>query len=212
MPRLDAASGRVRFKVVFFGPGQGGKTTALKHLHTALSGPRRGELLNLSTETGRTLFFDFLPVDMGLVPEVGRPVRVDLYTVPGQVFYGEARRFILRHSDGVAFVADSAEGRLEDNVASLRDLKEGLAAWGLEYDRVSVAFLYNKRDLRDCAPVARLRELINPEGRPEFEGVAREGTGVMEVLEGVCDRLFDAYLAAGNPVSDHGGARSAPAP
>jgi signal recognition particle receptor subunit beta len=199
MPRLDERTQILRFKVVFWGPGQGGKTTALRQIHAAVPPERKGRLVCLSTETERTLFFDFASVHLGRVDGGGPAVAADVYTVPGQVFYVEARRHLLRNTDAVAFVADSAEPREGANVESLRNLREVLGGWGLDLDELPLAFLYNKRDLPDAVPVSRLRAALNPERRPEFQSVANRGEGVMEILGALCGLLLEQHVFRGAP-------------
>jgi len=197
MPRLDERTQTLRFKVIFWGPGQGGKTTALRQIHSTVPSERRGRLVCLSTQTERTLFFDFASVYLGQVDRGGPAVAVDVYTVPGQVFYVEARRHLLRNTDGVAFVADSAGSRQGANVESLRNLRDVLGTWGLDLDEMPLAFLYNKRDLADAVPVGELRAALNPERRPEFQAVANRGEGVMEVLAALCDVLLERHVFRG---------------
>jgi signal recognition particle receptor subunit beta len=199
MPRLDETTQILRFKVVFWGPGQGGKTTALRQIHAAVPDRHKGRLVCLSTETERTLFFDYASVHLGQVDGGGPAVAVDVFTVPGQVFYVEARRHLLRNTDAVAFVADSAAAREAANVESLGNLREVLAGWGLDLDELPLAFLYNKRDLPDAVPVARLRAALNPERRPEFQSVANRGEGVMEILGALCGLLLDRHVFRGAP-------------
>jgi len=197
MPRFEEESQRLRCKVVFWGPGHGGKTTALRAIHAAVPAERRGRLSCLSTESQRTLFFDHASVYLGEVDGGGPRVVLDAYTVPGQVFYREARRRVLQEADGVAFVADSSPSRQEANVESLASLREILGTGGVDLDELPLAFLYNKRDLPGAVPFGGMRAALNPLMRPDFEAVASRGEGVMEVLNALCDLLLERHVFRG---------------
>lgn len=199
MSQADGAAGWSRLKVVFFGPGCGGKTTALRWMHDALDAGRRGPLVALATDTDRTLFFDFLPLYVGRSERWERPVRLDLYTAPGQMYFREAQRLVLRDADGIVFVADSEADRQEANAQSLRALEEGLASWGVDLERVPLAFLYNKRDSAAAVPLAALGAALNPRGRPEAEGVATRGVGVLEVVDALCGLLLGRLAGEAGP-------------
>lgn len=195
MPLFDERHGRLTFKIVFWGPGQGGKTTALRGLHASAPEALRGELVSLATGTARTLFFDFLPVQVGVVPGIGHPVRLDLFTVPGQVFYRDARSIVLRGADGLVFVADSREERETANVEAVRELERTLGEQG--GDSVPLVFVYNKRDVPNALPLRRLREVLNTRGCPEFEAVASEGVGLSEALGALCDLVVSRHQDPG---------------
>jgi signal recognition particle receptor subunit beta len=187
----------IHFKVVYYGPGLGGKTTNLKILHDRLPPERRGRLISIATESERTLFFDFLPIELGQVN--GLMTRFHLYTVPGQTYYRLSRRAVLQGLDGVVFVADSHPAREGANRESLADLSTHLVTLGLSPDqlrRLPTVLQYNKRDLPGAVPVERLRVQLNQAGVPEFEAVASEGRGVTETLRAICKAVL-ARLAAG---------------
>jgi mutual gliding-motility protein MglA len=170
-------------KVVYYGPGLCGKTTNLHWIYDKTATGSRGEMVSLETETDRTLFFDLLPIDVGQV--AGFNTRIQLYTVPGQVFYNTTRKLVLKGVDGVVFVADSQRAMIEANVESFRNLEENLAEMGLAIDAMPLVLQYNKRDLADIAPVEELDRTLNRGGWPAFEAVAIRGVGVFETLRGI---------------------------
>ncbi|MEK7330183.1 MAG: hypothetical protein AAB113_05210, partial [Candidatus Eisenbacteria bacterium] len=179
------------FKIVYYGPGLCGKTTNLRRLHDRLPPERRGRLISIATDHERTLFFDFLPIDLGQVN--GFTTRFHLYTVPGQVYYRLSRRAVLQGLDGIVFVADSHPAREEANHESLADLGTHLVTLGLSPEqrrRLPWVFQYNKRDVAAAIPVERLRVALNPRGAPEFESVASEGRGVAETLRAICKAVL----------------------
>ncbi|WP_457631043.1 GTPase MglA [Oceanithermus sp.] len=195
MSTINFANREINFKIVYYGPGLSGKTTNLKWVYQTVPGDRKGEMVSLATEDERTLFFDFLPVDLGEVK--GFKTRFHLYTVPGQVFYNASRKLILRGVDGIVFVADSASNRLRANAESMRNLRENLGEYGLSLENVPMVIQINKRDLPDALPVDMIRAVIDPEARfPVFEAVATEGKGVFEPLKEV-SRLVLSKLADG---------------
>ncbi len=167
-------------KIVYYGPGLCGKTTNLQYIYDHLKEGVRGKMLSLATKSDRTLFFDFLPVDIGEIH--GMKTKVQLYTVPGQVFYNETRRLVLRGADGVVFVADSQENMLEANLDSFRNLEENLAAHGLNLRELPHVLQYNKRDLPNVLPVEVLDEKLNRYNAPFYEAIATTGVGVQETL------------------------------
>lgn len=188
MALINYASREINCKIVYYGPGLGGKTTNIKYIYSKISPEIRGKLVSLATELDRTLFFDFLPVDLGTVK--GFQVRFHLYTVPGQVYYNASRRLILKGVDGIVFVADSQIERLEDNVESLENLQENLATYGLKLENIPFVIQYNKRDLPNIASVEELERLLNPRKVPSFEAVAIQGIGVFETLKEVARRVL----------------------
>jgi hypothetical protein len=199
MALINHRTREIHFKVVYYGPGLGGKTTNLKCLHDRLPAERRGRLISIATDHERTLFFDFLPIDVGLVN--GLRTRFHLYTVPGQVYYQRSRRAVLQGLDAVVFVADSHPARERANVESLADLRANLASIGMdeaEIARLPRVMQYNKRDLAVALPLERLRGALDPGGAPEFEAVASQARGVSETLKAAC-KLVLARLAAGTP-------------
>lgn len=170
-------------KIVYYGPGLCGKTTNVERLYAAAPTATRGNLVSLKTESERTLFFDFLPIELGKLR--GFRVRLHLYTVPGQIFYRASRKLILTGADGLVFVADSQRARHEANVESLQDLQENMLDLGLDFKTLALVMQYNKRDLEDIETIDELRETLNPTGVPEVESAARTGFGVVETLSTV---------------------------
>jgi signal recognition particle receptor subunit beta len=170
-------------KIVYYGPGLCGKTTNLQAIHQKTAPRSRGEMVSLETETDRTLFFDLLPLDVGVIG--GMKVRLQLYTVPGQVFYNATRKLVLKGVDGVVFVADSQVAAEDTNVESLGNLKVNLAELGLSVDQIPIVFQFNKRDIRNIQPVEVLNEALNPGGAPFFEAAALHGVGVFETLKAI---------------------------
>ncbi len=170
-------------KIVYYGPGLCGKTTNLQFIHQRTAPKSRGEMVSLETETDRTLFFDLLPLDVGIIG--GMKVRLQLYTVPGQVFYNATRKLVLKGVDGIVFVADSQRAAQDTNLESLGNLSENLKELGLGGEPVPVVFQYNKRDLRQVLSVEEMNATLNPEGRAVFEAAALHGIGVFETLKAV---------------------------
>lgn len=189
MAVLNYAAKEITCKIVYCGPGLSGKTVNLQQIYKMVSPDRRGELVSLATETERTLFFDFLPLDLGTVQ--GFKLRFQLYTTPGQALYEASRKLILRGVDGLVFVVDSQRSRLEENVRIFEALKRELAAVGYEFNNLPFVFQYNKRDLPDIVSVEELNEKLNPEGKYKyFEAVAIEGKGVMETLKAISQEVL----------------------
>jgi mutual gliding-motility protein MglA len=170
-------------KIVYYGPGLCGKTTNLQAIHQKTAPGSRGEMVSLETETDRTLFFDLLPLDVGVIG--GMKVRLQLYTVPGQVFYNATRKLVLKGVDGVVFVADSQTAALDTNIESLNNLKVNLGELALSVDQVPVVFQFNKRDIRNILSVEALNGALNPGGMPHFEAAALHGIGVFETLKAI---------------------------
>jgi mutual gliding-motility protein MglA len=170
-------------KIVYYGPGLCGKTTNLQAIHNRTAPQSRGEMVSLETETDRTLFFDLLPLEVGVIG--GMKVRLQLYTVPGQVFYNATRKLVLKGVDGVVFVADSQKVALDANMESLANLKTNLSELGLTTEQVPIVFQYNKRDIRNILPVDALEKELNPEGARHFEAAALHGVGVFETLKAI---------------------------
>jgi signal recognition particle receptor subunit beta len=215
MSMINYASREINCKIVYYGPGLGGKTTNLEHVYSKVAPDQRGKMVSLATETERTLFFDFLPVDLGTIR--GFKTRFHLYTVPGQVYYNASRKLILKGVDGVVFVADSQIERMEANVESMQNLYDNLAEYGYDLTKTPFVVQYNKRDLPNAAPIPDLQEQLNPgwevaegnkqrpipdtqhegemlvqqvngawiERAPYFESVAMTGEGVFETLRHV---------------------------
>jgi signal recognition particle receptor subunit beta len=180
MSMINYASREINCKIVYYGTGLGGKTTNLEYIYSKVNPDTKGKMISLATETERTLFFDFLPIDLGEVR--GFKTRFHLYTVPGQVYYNASRRLILKGVDGIVFVADSQASRAEANIESMHNLYENLETYGYDLQSIPFAIQYNKRDLPDVLAVDELRAQINPMGVADFEGTAIEGKGVFETL------------------------------
>jgi mutual gliding-motility protein MglA len=190
MSMINYASREIHCKIVYYGPGLGGKTTNLRHVHRTVSPESRGKMLSLTAENERTLFFDFLPVDLGSIR--GFTTRFHLYTVPGQVYYNASRRLILKGVDGVVFVADSRPERMDANLTSLENLYENLAEQGHEPGSIPMVVQYNKRDLPDRVPLEDLRAQLNPGGLPDYEAIAIHGDGVLDTLRSVSKHVIEA--------------------
>jgi mutual gliding-motility protein MglA len=171
-------------KIVYYGPGISGKTTNLQYIHQHLKPEQRGKMVSLATDEERTLFFDFLPIELESVR--GFRTRFHLYTVPGQVYYGATRRAVLTGADGIIFVADSQRDRMEDNLISIKDLEENLHYYGRKMETMPLILQYNKRDLPNVLPVDELNSKINRLNVPHFESVAILGKGVFETLTLMC--------------------------
>ncbi len=213
MALINHRAREIHFKIVYVGPGAGGKTTNLRALHDRLPPERRGRLLSISTDHERTLFFDFLPIDLG--PVNGFSTRFHLYTVPGQVYYRLSRRAVLQGLDGIVFVADSHPSRESANLDSLADTFEHLKTMGLtpaQLMRIPWVFQFNKRDLPGALPLARLHDALNPGGAVEFEAVAVKGTGVTETLRAACKAVLGRLGALTQPARPGAGVPSAAPP
>ncbi len=174
---------QVSAKIVYYGPGLCGKTTNLQQIYHKTAGKSRGEMVSLETESDRTLFFDLLPIDVGTLN--GFKIKFQLYTVPGQVFYNETRKMVLKGVDGIVFVADSQPLMMDSNLESLQNLRENLEQIGLKPAEVPTVFQFNKRDLEHAVSLETLNEALNPGALPFFEAAALRGEGVFETLRGV---------------------------
>jgi mutual gliding-motility protein MglA len=183
MSMINYASREINCKLVYYGPGLGGKTTNLEYVYNKVNPETRGKLISLATEQERTLFFDFLPVDLGSIR--GFKTRFHLYTVPGQVYYNASRRLILKGVDGLVFVADSQAERMDANIAALENLYENLADYGYDPAQLPIVLQWNKRDLPNSVPVDELRRQLNPMGLQDHEAVAVSGVGVFDTLKAV---------------------------
>ncbi len=188
MAIFNYAAREMTAKIVYYGPGLSGKTTSIQYIHSRISPKNRGKLVSLATETDRTLFFDFFPVEFGRVG--GFKIKFNFYTVPGQVFYNTTRKLVLKGADGVVFVADSQPGMMEQNLESLENLKENLKAHGLDWETIPFVIQYNKRDIPGAMPVEEMRRRLNPRGVPDFETVATTGQGVMEAMKTICKMVL----------------------
>lgn len=181
MALINYASREISCKIVYYGTGLGGKTTNLEFIHKQMPPSIRGEMTSLATPTERTLYFDFMSLDLGTVQ--GFKTRFSLYTVPGQEEYNASRKLILNGVDGIVFVADSAPEKYRENYASLQNMEENLAEYGLSLDELPWVLQYNKRDLPNAVPVEHLNKALNARGVPAFQAVAVQGPGVFDTLK-----------------------------
>lgn len=188
MTFINYASREINCKIVYYGPGLCGKTTNLQHIFESTAPQSRGKLISLATETDRTLFFDFMPLELGTVR--GFKTRFHLYTVPGQVFYDASRKLILKGVDGVVFVADSQEERMDANVESLYNLEENLQAQGYDLMKLPYVLQLNKRDLPNIIPVEELTAELRRKEEPFVEAVASNGAGVFDTLKAVAKQVL----------------------
>ena len=196
MAFINYSAREINCKLVYYGPGLCGKTTNLQYIYEKTAADAKGKMISLATETERTLFFDFLPLALGEIR--GFKTRFHLYTVPGQVFYDASRKLILKGVDGVVFVADSQEERIEANAESLDNLKANLREQGYDLDKIPVVLQYNKRDLPNAVSLEELRAALNPTGKlADFEAAAQSGKGVFETLKALA-RLVLQELKKGS--------------
>jgi signal recognition particle receptor subunit beta len=189
MVQINFAQKSVTVKIVYYGPGMSGKTTNLEIVHQRAPESNKGDLTSISTDGDRTLFFDFMPLDLGTVG--GMRTQFQIYTVPGQVYYNSTRKLVLQGVDGVIFVADSSASMVEENLESLRNLEENLAEYGKNIDEIPIIIQYNKRDLPDALPVEQLDATLNRWGAPTFEAIANTGQGVFPTLKALAARVLD---------------------
>jgi signal recognition particle receptor subunit beta len=189
MPLVNYSSREITCKIVYYGPGRGGKTTNLQDVHARIPEAKRGRMVSLATEMDRTLFFDFLPLELGTIS--GFQVKFQLYTVPGQVYYDATRKLVLQGADGVVFVADSQVRRQEENVESFRNLQSNLLEQGVDPRTLPLCLQYNKRDLPDAVPVEEMERTLNYRGLRAFPAVATAGTGVFETLRGITELVLE---------------------
>src|SRR5215471_13867444 len=188
MTFINYASKEINCKIVFYGPGLGGKTTNLQYIYNKTAPESKGKMISLATEADRTLFFDFLPLALGEIR--GFKTRFHLYTVPGQVFYDASRKLILRGVDGVVFVADSQSERMDANVEALENLQENLKEHGYDFVKIPYVLQLNKRDLPNAMPVEDLKQELTKKGEPIFEAVAFQGKGVFETLKEIARQVL----------------------
>ncbi len=181
MSFINYVTKEVNCKIVYYGPGLGGKTTNIQHVYQKTSGDSKGNIISLNTENERTLFFDFLPLDLGEIR--GFKTRFHLYTVPGQVFYEASRKLIIRGVDGIIFVADSQVERMDSNIESLKSLEKNLLEQGYDVEKIPMVMQWNKRDLPNVTSIKDLHNSLNKWNVPEFEAVAVKGTGVFDTLK-----------------------------
>lgn len=188
MTFINYASREINCKIVYYGPGLCGKTTNLQHIYDSTAPQAKGKLISLATETDRTLFFDFMPLELGTVR--GFKTRFHLYTVPGQVYYDASRKLILKGVDGVVFVADSQEERMDANIESLYNLEENLKSQGYDLLKIPYVLQLNKRDLPNVSSVEELTGELQRKGEPVYEAVASKGDGVFDTLKAVAKQVL----------------------
>lgn len=188
MSFINFAAREINCKIVYYGAGLGGKTTNLQYIFNKTADKQKSKMISLATETDRTLFFDFLPLDLGTVR--GFRTRFHLYTVPGQVFYDASRKLILRGVDGVVFVADSQEERMDANVEALENLQENLKEHGYDFTKIPYVLQLNKRDLPTALSVDDLKRELQKKNESAFEAVAFQGQGVFETLKEVARQVL----------------------
>lgn len=189
MVSINYAFKEISCKIVYYGPGLSGKTTNLQYVHKKIPPNTKGELISLATDADRTLFFDFLPLNIGDIH--GFATKFQLYTVPGQVFYNATRKLVLRGVDGLVFVADSQRSKMEENLESLNNLEENLREYGYDLNKLPMVFQYNKRDLPDVLSLEEMETQFNPKGLPFFESIATKGDGVFDTLKFITRLVLD---------------------
>jgi len=196
---INFAAREINCKIVYYGAGLGGKTTNLQHIFDKTVDKQKSKMISLATETDRTLFFDFLPLDLGTVR--GFRTRFHLYTVPGQVFYDASRKLILRGVDGVVFVADSQEERMDANIEALENLQENLKEHGYDFKKIPYVLQFNKRDLPNIAPMEYMEFLLNNRDVqvPSFSSTAHKCEGVFETLNMITRMLLHKFVSQGTP-------------
>ncbi|HKQ98418.1 MAG TPA: gliding-motility protein MglA [Candidatus Polarisedimenticolia bacterium] len=188
MTFINYAAREINCKLVYYGPGLGGKTTNIKFVYEKTNPTSKGKLISLATETDRTLFFDFLPLDLGEIR--GFRTRFHLYTVPGQVFYDASRKLILKGCDGVVFVGDSQAARMDANVESLKNLDLNLKEQGYDLKTMPYVLQFNKRDLPTALPFEQMKKALHYKGEPIFEAIANRGDGVFETLKTIAKMVL----------------------
>lgn len=198
MATINYAAREISVKIVYYGPGLSGKTTNLQIIHRKIPQVSKSDMVSLATETDRTLFFDFLPLDLGKIR--GFTTKFQLYTVPGQVYYNATRKLVLRGVDGIVFIADSAADKLDENIESFQNMEENLAEYGYKRESIPVIIQYNKRDLPNAMPVQEVNSLVNKYNLPWSEAISNKGKGVFESLKLigklVIDQLNQKYASS----------------
>lgn len=183
MSFLNYSTREINFKIVYYGPGLSGKTTNIKYIYEKIKKDNKGKLVSLATETERTLFFDFFPLDLGMIK--GYKVKFHLYTVPGQIYYSSSRKLILKGVDGLVFVADSQRERFEANIESISDMNENLVDYKIDFASLPYVLQLNKRDLPNITPADELIEGLRQKDEPVVEAVALRGDGVVDTLKSI---------------------------
>ena len=183
MPTIDHANKEITCKIVYYGPGLCGKTTNLEVIHRDMAGSDKSGMVSLATEQDRTLYFDFLPIELGEIK--GFRLKFQLYTVPGQVYYNATRKLVLSGVDGIVYVVDSQKSKFRENIDMMENLSENLAEYGIKIDDIPLVLQYNKRDLPEINTIEELDKALNPRGVPYYESVAVDGQGVTETLRAI---------------------------
>lgn len=183
MSFLNYSTREINFKVVYYGPGLSGKTTNIKTIYEKVKTDNKGKLVSLATETERTLFFDFFPLDLGTIK--GYKVKFHLYTVPGQIYYSSSRKLIMKGVDGIVFVADSQRERFEANIESLQDMMDNLKEYNIDFETLPYVLQLNKRDLPNITPANELIKALRKKNEPVVEAMALKGDGVVDTLKGI---------------------------
>lgn len=210
MVSINYSAREVCCKIVYYGPGLSGKTTNLQYVHAKVPGNTRGKLISLATEADRTLYFDFLPINIGTINDF--TAKFQLYTVPGQVYYNATRKLVLRGVDGIVFVADSQPDKMDENIESLSNLVENLREYGYDVNTLPAVIQYNKRDLPGVLPVEELEKRLNPNGWPSFGASATIGNGVFDTLKLIIKLVLDkAKSKSSTPMAQPSPLAEAPA-
>jgi len=210
MVQINFARKEINCKIVYYGPGLSGKTTSLEVVHQRTPQGHKGELTSISTDGDRTLFFDFMPLDLGTI--AGMKVKFHLYTVPGQVYYNSTRKLVLLGADGIIFVADSTPGRMDDNQQSMDNLRENLTEMGRDLNKIPLVIQYNKRDVPNPLPLAELETKLNPNKVPTFETSAKTGDGIFQALKAISALVLEDINSSDKRGSSAMGALKKPAP
>ncbi|MCD6245674.1 GTPase domain-containing protein [candidate division WOR-3 bacterium] len=190
MALINYAKREIICKIVYYGPGRSGKTTNLQYIYSRLPDERKTNMISLATEMDRTLFFDFLPLDLGKIGQY--TIKYQLYTVPGQVYYDSTRKLVLQGADGVVFVADSQQSRFEDNIENMDNMNENLKKNDLSLDEIPIVLQFNKRDVVDLTPIEDLSKALNLRGWDQIEAIAISGIGVIETLKLISNKVLSS--------------------
>ena len=205
MSLVNFTTREITCKIVYYGPGRSGKTTNLQYVYSQVPADRKGRMVSLATQTDRTLFFDFLPLDLGTIS--GFATKFQLYTVPGQIYYNATRKLVLRGADGVVFVADSQREQFEENIESLRNLHENLLEQGFDIREMPLVLQYNKQDLPGVCPPEELEDALNFRNVPSYGAAAVSGTGVFDTLRAISDLVLKSLSRKFRQEAEAGSAR-----